>query len=61
MPGILPLRRTTVAVSSTVDLLRLPLPAGAAPGQYTWLSALAVPGTLSLLTPIHSTTFTVVP
>ena len=61
VPGILPLRRTTVAASSTVDLLRLPLPAGAAPGQYTWLSALAVPGTLSLLTPIHSTTFTVVP
>ena len=61
VPGILPLRRTTVAAASTTDLLRLPLPAGAAPGQYTWLSALAVPGTLNLLTPIHSTTFTVVP
>ena len=61
VPGILPLRRTTVATTSTIDLLRLPLPAGAAPGQYTWLSALAVPGTLNLLTPITSSTFTVVP
>ena len=61
VPGILPLRRTIVAAASTTDLLRLPLPAGAAPGQYTWLSALAVPGTLNLLTPIHGTTFTVVP
>lgn len=61
VPGILPLVRTTVAVSSTIDLLRLPLPAGAPLGQYTWLSALAAPGTLNLLTPIRVSTFSVVP
>lgn len=61
VPGILPLLRTTVTGSSTMDLLRLPLPAGAPLGQYTWLSALAAPGTLNLLTPIRVSTFTVVP
>lgn len=61
VPGILPLMRTTVAAGSTIPLLSLPLPAGAPLGQYTWLSALAVPGTLNLLTPIRVTTFSVVP
>lgn len=61
VPGILPLLRTTVTGASTMDLLRLPLPAGAPLGQYTWLSALAAPGTLNLLTPIRVSTFTVVP
>ncbi len=61
-PGIRPLfRPTTVAAASTVDLLRLPLPPGAALGRYQWLSALAAPGTLNLLTPIRVTTFDVVP
>ena len=61
-PGIRPLfRPTTVATSATVDLLRLPLPPGAALGRYQWLSALAAPGTLNLLTPIRVTTFDVVP
>lgn len=61
VPGILPLLRTTVTGSSTIPLLALPLPAGAPLGQYTWLSALAAPGTLNLLTPIRVSTFTVVP
>lgn len=61
VPGILPLLRTTVAAPSSIDLLRLPLPAGAPLGPYTWLSALAAPGTLNLLTPIRVSTFTVVP
>lgn len=61
-PGIRPLfRPTTVAAAVTVDLLRLPLPPGAALGRYQWLSALAAPGTLNLLTPIRVTTFDVVP
>lgn len=61
-PGIRPLfRPTTVAAAVTVDLLRLPLPPGAALGRYQWLSALAAPGTLTLLTPIRVTTFDVVP
>ena len=61
-PGIRPLfRPTTVTTNATVDLLRLPLPPGAALGRYQWLSALAVPGTLNLLTPIRVTTFDVVP
>lgn len=61
-PGIRPLfRPTTVAAASTVDLLRLPLPPGAAVGRYQWLSALAAPGTLNLLTPIRVTTFDVMP
>jgi hypothetical protein len=61
-PGIRPLfRPTTVSAATTVDLLRLPLPAGAALGRYQWLSALASPGTLNLLTPIRVTTFDVVP
>ncbi len=41
--------------------MTLPLPVGAPLGQYTWLSALAAPGTLNLLTPIRVSTFTVVP
>lgn len=61
VPGILPLLRTTVTGSSTIPLLALPLPAGAPLGQYTWLSALAAPGTLNLLTPIRVSTFAVVP
>ncbi|MFN7980053.1 MAG: IPT/TIG domain-containing protein [Vicinamibacterales bacterium] len=61
VPGILPLLRTTVTGASTIPLLSLPLPAGAPLGQYTWLSALAAPGTLNLLTPIRVSTFTVVP
>lgn len=61
-PGIRPLfRPTAVTAATTVDLLRLPLPAGAAPGRYQWLSALAAPGTLNLLTPIRVSTFDVVP
>ena len=61
-PGIRPLfRPTTVAAATTVDLLRLPLPPGAALGRYQWLSALAAPGTMNLLTPIRVTTFDVVP
>lgn len=35
--GILPLLRTTVAAPSSIDLLRLPLLAGAPLGLYTWL------------------------
>ena len=61
-PGIRPFfRPTTVAAATTVDLLRLPLPPGAALGRYQWLSALAAPGTMNLLTPIRVTTFDVVP
>jgi hypothetical protein len=62
LPGIRPLfRPTAVTGPATVDLLRVPLPPGVAVGRYQWLSALAVPGTLDLLTPIRVTPFDVVP
>lgn len=61
-PGIRPLfRPISVTGPATADLLRVPLPPGVALGRYQWLSALAVPGTLDLLTPIRVTTFDVVP
>lgn len=62
VPGVAPLARTlAVPAPFTQELLRLPLPAGTPTGRYTWLSALALPGTLQLLTPIRVTTFDVVP
>lgn len=61
-PGLLPLAQGLVVPAAfTRDLLRLPLPAGTPPGRYAWLSALALPGTLNLVTPIRVTTFDVVP
>jgi hypothetical protein len=62
LAGIRPLfQGRTVTGPSTVDLLRLPLPAGAAPGRYQWLSALMTRGTLTPLTPIRVAVFDVVP
>ncbi len=62
VPGIHPhARRLAVRTSSTVELLRVGVPAGTPPGTYRWLSALAAPDTLNLLTPIHTTVFDVVP
>lgn len=62
VPGIQPLAQGLVVSGAfTRDLLRLPLPAGTPPGRYAWLSALALPGTLNLVTPIRVTTFDVVP
>jgi IPT/TIG domain len=62
LPGIRPLFRPAfVTDPATVDLLRVALPPGVPMGRYQWLSALAVPGTLNLLTPIRVTPFDIVP
>lgn len=59
--GVFPLGRRTVGAASSVELARLPLPGGLAFGAYTWYTALAAPGTFTLLTPVRSTTFAVAP
>lgn len=59
--GVIPLDRRTVAAAASVELARLPLPGGLAAGRYTWYTALAAPGTLSLLTPVRTTAFDIVP
>ena len=60
VPGVRPyFVNRTVAVASTTEVLRAPLPAGVPTGTYQWLTALAVPGTTQLLTPVRSQTFEV--
>ncbi|MEZ5419310.1 MAG: hypothetical protein R2708_18500 [Vicinamibacterales bacterium] len=60
--GLLPyIEQTAVVGAFSRELLRLPLPPGTPPGRYTWLSALALPGTLNLVTPIRTTSFDVMP
>lgn len=62
VPGAVPfVRAVTPAAALTQEVLRIVLPAGTPPGGYTWLSALTVPGTLELLTPLASTAFTITP
>jgi hypothetical protein len=62
VPGVRPyFVNRTVAGASTTDVLRAPLPAGVPTGIYQWLTALAVPGTAQLLTPVRSQTFAVTP
>jgi len=51
VPGVLP----TVAAPFAFPL------AGAPPGTYTWMAGVTAPGTLGLLAPIASTTFTITP
>lgn len=59
--GVFPLGRRTVDAAASVELARLPLPGGLAFGAYTWYTALAAPGTFTLLTPIRTTAFTIAP
>lgn len=60
--GLTPLARgLLLSTTATTEVLRTTIPAGTQPGTYRWLAALAVPGTLNLLTPIATTTLTVTP
>jgi hypothetical protein len=60
--GITPIARSVrIAGPLTQVVLTTPVPPGAPPGSYQILSAFASPGTLSLLTAVANTTFTIVP
>lgn len=59
VPGLVPIARGIVLSSVSVPF-GLPL-AGAPPGAYQWLAAVTSPGTLTLVSPIASTPFTIVP
>lgn len=59
VPGLVPIARGIVLSSVSVPF-GFPL-AGAPPGTYQWLAAVTSPGTLTLVSPIASTPFTIVP
>jgi hypothetical protein len=61
VPGLVPLVRNFVPVDFDGDVLALPIPAGAPPGAYVWLSALTRAGTLELLSGIAQRSFTIAP
>lgn len=61
VPGLVPLARNFVPVDWDGDILALPIPAGAPPGVYTWLSALTRTGTLELLSGISARSFAITP
>lgn len=58
-PGLVPMRRNLMPVRYSGVVLQTLIPPGTPAGTYAWLSALASPGTLNLLTPITETTFTI--
>lgn len=58
VPGLVPIARGIVLPTVTAPF-GLPL-AGAPPGSYTWLAALTSPGSLTVVSPIVSTPFTIV-
>ena len=57
--GLIPIARGIVLPSMSAAFA-FPL-AGAPPGNYTWMAAVTTPGTLTLVSPIASTPFTIVP
>ena len=59
VPGLVPIARGIVLPTVSAPFA-FPL-AGAPPGNYQWLAALTAPGTLTLVSPIATTPFTVVP
>lgn len=59
VPGLVPIVRGIV-LPTVAAPFAFPL-AGAPPGTYTWLAGVTTPGTLGLLAPIASTTFTIAP
>jgi hypothetical protein len=59
VPGLVPIARGIVLPSVSAPFT-FPL-AGAPPGAYTWLAAVTTPGTLTLVSPLASTPFTIVP
>jgi len=58
VPGLVPIARGIVLPTVNAPF-GLPL-AGAPPGSYTWLAALTSPGSLTVVSPIVSTPFTIV-
>lgn len=61
VPGLVPLVRNFVPVDFDGDVLALPIPAGAPPGTYVWLSALTRTGTLELLSGITQRSVSIAP
>lgn len=61
VPGLVPLVRNFVPIDFDGEVLALPIPAGAPPGVYKWLSALTESGTLNLLTSISERPVQIVP
>lgn len=59
VPGLVPIARGLVLPTVSAPFA-FPL-AGAPPGTYTWLAGATQPGTLSLMAPLASATFTVTP
>jgi len=59
VPGLVPIARDIVLPSVSAPF-SFPL-AGAPPGAYTWIAAVTIPGTLTLVSPLASTPFTIVP
>lgn len=59
VPGLVPIARGIVLPTVSAPF-SFPL-AGAPPGSYQWLAAVTTPGTLSVVSPIAATPFTVVP
>lgn len=59
VPGLVPIVRGIV-LPTVAAPFAFPL-AGAPPGTYTWMAGVTAPGTLGLLAPIASTTFTITP
>lgn len=59
VPGLVPLVRN-IAVPDGEVSFGFPM-AATPPGAYTWITGVASPGTLSLMAPLSSTPFTVVP
>jgi hypothetical protein len=53
--------RNLVPVDYVGDLLALRVPAGVAPGTYTFLSGLTEAGTMNLLSGINRRSFTIQP
>jgi len=62
VPGLVPFARNIGPASAqTRELLGAIIPVGTPPGAYQWLSAMVLPGTLTLLTPIDITSFSILP
>lgn len=61
VPGLVPLLRNFVPVDFDGEVLALPIPAGAPPGVYRWLSALTEAGTLNLLSGLSERTVQIIP
>jgi hypothetical protein len=59
VPGLVPLARGVVVPTGSAPFA-FPL-AGAPPGDYTWIAGVTAPGTLSLMAPLSTTPFTIVP